>query len=91
MLGLRTVRGVVTAAGMAGSFRRHPAFDHDAFWRHSIGSALCAQALAGELGRDDGDLAFTVGWVFNAAGQTAGKYFTVWQKQNTGEWLYVVD
>jgi ketosteroid isomerase-like protein len=38
-----------------------------------------------------GDLAFTVGWVFNAAGQTLGKYFTVWQKQNTGEWLYVVD
>jgi ketosteroid isomerase-like protein len=38
-----------------------------------------------------GDLAFTVGWVFNAAGQALGKYFTVWQKQNTGEWLYVVD
>ena len=38
-----------------------------------------------------GDLAFTVGWVFNGAGQTLGKYFSVWQKQNTGEWLYVVD
>ena len=38
-----------------------------------------------------GDMAFTVGWVFNAAGQTLGKYFSVWQKQNTGEWLYVVD
>ena len=61
VLGLRTVRCVVTAAGMAGSFRRQPAFDHDTFWRHSIGSALCAQALAGELGRDDCDLAFTVG------------------------------
>lgn len=61
VLGLRTVRGVVTAAGLAGSFRRHPGFDHDAFWRHSIGSALCAQALAGELRRNDADLAFTVG------------------------------
>jgi len=61
VLGLRTVRSVVTAAGLAGSFRRHTGFDHDAFWRHSIGSALCAQALANELGRDDGDLAFTVG------------------------------
>jgi ketosteroid isomerase-like protein len=40
---------------------------------------------------ESGDLAFTVGWVFNAAGQTLGKYYTVWQKQNTGEWLYVVD
>jgi ketosteroid isomerase-like protein len=38
-----------------------------------------------------GDLAFTVGWVFNASGRTLGKYFSVWQKQNTGEWLYVVD
>jgi len=38
-----------------------------------------------------GDLAFTVGWVFNAAGQTLGKYFSVWQKENTGEWLYIVD
>ena len=61
VLGLRTVRGIVTAAGLAGSFRRHPGFDHDAFWRHSIGSALSAQALADELRRDDGDLAFTVG------------------------------
>jgi putative nucleotidyltransferase with HDIG domain len=61
VLGLRTVRGVVTAAGLAGSFRRHAGFDHDAFWRHSIGSALCAQALAGELRRSDADLAFTVG------------------------------
>ncbi|KQP18263.1 HDOD domain-containing protein [Pseudorhodoferax sp. Leaf267] len=61
VLGLRTVRAVVTAAGLAGSFSRHPEFDHDAFWRHSFGSALCAQALADALGRDDGDLAFTVG------------------------------
>jgi len=61
VLGLRTVRDAVTAAGLAGSFGRHPGFDHDAFWRHSLGSALCAQVLATELGRDDADLAFTVG------------------------------
>ena len=61
VLGLRTVRVVVTAAGLAGSFRRHPGFDHDAFWRHSIGSALSAQALSVELQRSDADLAFTVG------------------------------
>jgi putative nucleotidyltransferase with HDIG domain len=60
VLGLRTVRGVVTAAALTGSFRCRTDF-HDAFWRHAIGSALCAQALAGELCRDDGDLAFTVG------------------------------
>jgi len=61
VLGLRTVRGVVTAAGLAGSFGRPADFDHDAFWRHSLASALCAQALASELGRSDADLAFTVG------------------------------
>jgi ketosteroid isomerase-like protein len=68
-----------------------------------FGRAAIAAAHAGEpLGifswapviahaADSGDLAFTVGWVFNASGQTLGKYFSVWQKQNTGEWLYVVD
>jgi len=61
VLGLRTVRAVVTAAGLAGSFGHPVDFDHDAFWRHSLASALCAQALANELGRDDADLAFTVG------------------------------
>jgi len=61
VLGLRTVRGVVTAAGLAGSFGRPADFDHDSFWRHSLASALCAQALASELGRDDAELAFTVG------------------------------
>ena len=60
VLGLRMVRGVVTAAGLADTFRS-PGFDHYAFCRHSIGSALCAQALAVELGRDDADLMFTVG------------------------------
>ena len=57
ILGLRTVRGAVTAAGLAGSFRRHPGFDQTTFWRHALGSALCAQALAGELQRDDADVA----------------------------------
>lgn len=61
ILGLRTVRGAVTAAGLAGSFSRNPGFDQITFWRHSLGSALCAQALAGELRRDDADAAFTVG------------------------------
>lgn len=62
ILGLRTVRTVVTAAGVTGAFKRPPdiGFDFDAFWRHSIGSALCAQALARETGMDP-DIGFTVG------------------------------
>ena len=76
VLGLRTVRSVVTAAGLAGSFRRHHRFDHDAFWRHSIGSALCSQALAGELGRDDADLAFTVGLLHDIGRLALASAFT---------------
>jgi len=68
-----------------------------------FGPAAIGEAHAGEpLGvfswapviaraASSGDLAFTVGWVFKDAGQTLGKYFSVWQKQNTGEWRYIVD
>ena len=27
----------------------------------------------------------------DSAGERLGKYFSVWQKQNTGEWRYIVD
>ena len=37
-----------------------------------------------------GDLGFTVGYVYQE-GTIVGKYFTVWQKQNTGEWRFVAD
>ena len=62
ILGLRTVRTVVMAAGVTGSFRRPPdiGFDFDAFWRHSIGTALACQALAREVGLEP-DIGFTVG------------------------------
>ena len=68
------------------------------FGRAAIAAAHAGEPVgvfswAPEIARaaSSGDLAFSVGWVFNAAGQTLGKYFTVWQKQNTGEWLYIVD
>jgi len=68
------------------------------FGRAAIAAAHAGEPLgvfswAPEIARaaSSGDLAFTVGWVFNAAGQALGKYFTVWQKQNAGEWLYIAD
>jgi ketosteroid isomerase-like protein len=68
------------------------------FGRAAIAAAHASEALGTfswtpviAHAAESGDLAFTVGWVFNSAGQTLGKYFSVWQKQNTGEWLYVVD
>lgn len=62
VLGLRTLRSVALAAGMTANFRT-PActgFDFAAFWRHAIGSGLCASALARQANLDS-DLAFTVG------------------------------
>jgi putative nucleotidyltransferase with HDIG domain len=62
ILGLRTVRTIVLAAGVTGSFEvsEYSGFDFKTFWRHAVGAALCAQALAPEV-RMDSDIAFTVG------------------------------
>ena len=51
VLGLRTLSGALAAAAVAGRFPRvHcDGFDVDAHWRHSVGSALCAQAIARSL------------------------------------------
>jgi putative nucleotidyltransferase with HDIG domain len=62
ILGLRTLRSVATAAGLAGTFSANTCADLDfnAFWRHSIGTALCARSLAGAQGLDP-ETAFVVG------------------------------
>jgi len=58
------LRSVATAAGLVGGFShsRCKGFDFDAFWRHSIGTALAAGALARRTGLDE-DAAFTLGLV----------------------------
>ena len=62
ILGLRTLRSVAMAAGLVGGFThaRCRGFDFDAFWRHSIGAALTARALARRT-RLDEEAAFTLG------------------------------
>lgn len=62
ILGMRTVRSVVLAAAVANSFKREwcKDLDFDAFWRHSLGTALCAQELAAFANMESED-AFTVG------------------------------
>ncbi len=62
VLGLRTLRSVVTTAALTGSFAP-PAcegFDLALFWRHAIGVAVAARRLAAELGLD-AESAFTAG------------------------------
>lgn len=62
VLGLRGVRTLATAAAVTGAFRAIdvPGFDNRVFWRHSVGIALCARAVARHM-RVGEDNAFTVG------------------------------
>lgn len=62
ILGMRTVRTVVTAAALTGSFKKdnRTSLDFDALWRHAIATALCAKGLAEALDLDS-ESAFTLG------------------------------
>jgi putative nucleotidyltransferase with HDIG domain len=62
LLGRRKLGLVLTAAAVVARFDAAacPGFDLAGFWRESLACAIAAQALAGELGADDG-LAFTTG------------------------------
>ena len=48
VLGFDSVRALVSAAGIIDNFAggEHSAFDFKAFWRHAIGTALCAKSIA---------------------------------------------
>ena len=62
VLGLRTVRVVLTAAALHGNFKppECAGFDFMAFWRHAVGTAVSARLIAAELGAD-AETAFTAG------------------------------
>lgn len=62
ILGMRTLRSIAIAAGLVDKLQRQADsnFDLASFWRHSIGTALCARALAQVAGLDE-DTAFTLG------------------------------
>lgn len=52
ILGFDCVRTLVAAAALTDAFAdcQHGVFGFDAFWRHSIGTAVCAKLLAREVG-----------------------------------------
>lgn len=62
ILGFRAVGSLITAASVTGYFSPppHVGFDLTRFWRHGIGTALCARALAQHV-ELDAEAAFTVG------------------------------
>lgn len=51
ILGFETVRTLITAAAVAGNFsaNEQSAFNFTAFWRHALGTAICARVLARTL------------------------------------------
>lgn len=71
ILGLRTIRSMVISSALASSFQRDQcgSIDYDAFWRHAVGSALCARGIAKAIGMDP-ELAFLVG-LLHDVGQLA--------------------
>lgn len=62
VLGFDSVRALITAAGVIGNFseQKHASFDFTNFWRHAIGTALCAKELARVLNLNQ-DYAFISG------------------------------
>lgn len=64
VLGFRTLRNLATTAALVDAFGRNgnPSFGFLAFWRHSVGTALCARSLVSHLGMR-ADVAYTAGLV----------------------------
>jgi putative nucleotidyltransferase with HDIG domain len=62
VLGFDSVRALVTAAGIIGNFGAGGSggFDFTAFWRHAVGTALCAKSVA-RLAKCNQEFAFVSG------------------------------
>jgi putative nucleotidyltransferase with HDIG domain len=61
VLGFDSVRALVTSAGIIGNFGSGAGgFDYTAFWRHAVGTALCAKSLA-RLAKCNQEFAFVSG------------------------------
>lgn len=62
VLGFRSIRSLVTACALTGSFAEttRGSFNFKAFWRHSLATGVCAQLLARRL-KIHPDSAFTAG------------------------------
>jgi putative nucleotidyltransferase with HDIG domain len=60
VLGLDSVRSLVTSAGIIDNFNGGGAFDYAGFWRHAVGTALCAKSLA-RLAKCNQEFAFVSG------------------------------
>jgi putative nucleotidyltransferase with HDIG domain len=62
LLGVQSVRNLITAAAMSGCFPEKicAGFDFKVFWRHSMATAVCARVIARHM-RLNQDIAFVAG------------------------------
>lgn len=76
VLGFGNVRALAIAGGVIEQFSsRQEGFDRLAFWRHSIGTAVCAKVLAEHVGRNP-ETAFTAGLLHDIGKLVMDIYFT---------------
>jgi len=76
LLGLRTLQGIITAAGIIGQFPpgHDQFFDRQSFWKHAIGTGIAAQVLARCCGLDV-EQAFTAGLLHDIGKVVLAAYF----------------
>jgi putative nucleotidyltransferase with HDIG domain len=76
VLGRRTLGALLTTAAVSTQFSHcsGPGFDFESFWRHALGTAVAAQALALETGADD-EQAFIAGLLHDIGRLALAAYF----------------
>ncbi len=77
LLGLHTLHGIITAAGIINHFPstiKEQDFDRNSFWLHSIGTGIAAQVLARRCGLDP-EQAFTAGLLHDVGKLVLAAYF----------------
>lgn len=76
VLGRRTLGALLTTAAVSTQFGHGsgPGFDFASFWRHALGTAVAAQALALETGADD-EQAFIAGLLHDIGRLALAAYF----------------
>lgn len=76
ILGFHSVRSLAVAAGIINQFppSAGSGFDRLEFWRHAIGSGVCAKVLAARLGQEQ-EVAFTAGLLHDVGKLVLDAYF----------------
>lgn len=76
VLGFHNIRSLAVAAGIINQFppAQGKAFDRTEFWRHAVGTGVCAKVLAARLGKDQEE-AFTAGLLHDIGVLVLDAYF----------------